>query len=51
MQQLAKIREIRDRCPKLEHVILMVGSADDALIERRVRVDERTHLVQRLRPR
>jgi long-chain acyl-CoA synthetase len=30
-EQLAKIREIRDRCPKLEHVILMVGSADDAI--------------------
>src|SRR3954471_24253363 len=30
-EQLAKIREVRDRCPKLEHVILMVGSADDAI--------------------
>src|SRR5689334_12579428 len=26
-EQLAKVREVRDRCPKLEHVILMVGSA------------------------
>src|SRR3954453_5227605 len=30
-EQLAKIRAVRDRCPKLEHVILMVGSADDAI--------------------
>jgi len=30
-EQLAKVREVRDRCPKLEHVILMVGSADDAM--------------------
>jgi long-chain acyl-CoA synthetase len=30
-EQLAKIREIRDRCPLLEHVILMEGSAEDAI--------------------
>ncbi len=30
-EQLAKVREIRDRCPLLEHVLLMAGSADDAL--------------------
>jgi long-chain acyl-CoA synthetase len=29
--QLAKIREIRDRLPKLEHVIRMTGSSDDAV--------------------
>src|SRR3954465_9737496 len=30
-EQLAKIREVRDRCPTLEHVILMTGEADDAI--------------------
>jgi long-chain acyl-CoA synthetase len=30
-EQLAKIREIRDRCPALEHVILMTGEAEDAI--------------------
>src|SRR5829696_7437874 len=30
-EQLAKIRETRDRCPALEHVILMTGEADDAI--------------------
>src|SRR5688500_8902795 len=29
--QLEKIRAIRDRCPKLEHVIRMTGSSDDAI--------------------
>jgi long-chain acyl-CoA synthetase len=29
-EQLAKIREIRDRCPALEYVILMTGEAEDA---------------------
>jgi long-chain acyl-CoA synthetase len=30
-EQLEKIREVRERCPKLEHVILMEGSAADAI--------------------
>jgi long-chain acyl-CoA synthetase len=30
-EQLAKIRAVRDRCPALEHVILMTGQADDAI--------------------
>jgi long-chain acyl-CoA synthetase len=30
-EQLAKIRQARDACPKLEHVILMTGSSDDAI--------------------
>ncbi len=30
-EQLAKVREVRDRCPKLQHVILMEGDADDAI--------------------
>jgi long-chain acyl-CoA synthetase len=30
-QQLAKIRQVRDRCPALEHVIGMTGEADDAI--------------------
>src|ERR1700759_3746837 len=30
-EQLAKVREVRDRLPALEHVVLMVGEADDAL--------------------
>jgi long-chain acyl-CoA synthetase len=29
--QLDKIRQVRDRCPKLEHVIRMIGSSDDAI--------------------
>jgi long-chain acyl-CoA synthetase len=29
--QLAKIREIRDRLPKLEHVIRMTGTSEDAI--------------------
>jgi long-chain acyl-CoA synthetase len=29
--QLAKVRAVRDRCPKLEHVILMAGQAGDAI--------------------
>jgi long-chain acyl-CoA synthetase len=29
--QLEKIREARDRCPKLEHVIRMTGSSGDAI--------------------
>src|ERR671916_590283 len=28
-EQLAKVRAVRDQCPKLEHVILMEGTADD----------------------
>ena len=30
-EQLAKIREIRDRCPALEYVIQMTGEAEDAI--------------------
>ena len=30
-EQLEKIRQVRDRCPKLEHVIRMIGSSDDAI--------------------
>ena len=30
-EQLEKIRQVRDRCPKLEHVIRMTGSSDDAI--------------------
>jgi long-chain acyl-CoA synthetase len=30
-EQLAKVREVRDRCPKLECVIRMTGSSDDAI--------------------
>ena len=30
-EQLAKVREVRDRCPALEHVVLMTGEADDAI--------------------
>jgi long-chain acyl-CoA synthetase len=30
-EQLEKVREVRDRCPRLEQVILMEGSADDAI--------------------
>jgi long-chain acyl-CoA synthetase len=29
--QLAKVRAVRDRCPELEHVILIEGSAPDAI--------------------
>ena len=35
-EQLAKIREVRDRCPALEHVILMTGEADDAISARTI---------------
>jgi long-chain acyl-CoA synthetase len=31
-EQLAKVREVRDRCPALEHVVLMTGEADDAIL-------------------
>jgi len=30
-EQLGKVRAVRDRLPKLEHVILMEGEADDAI--------------------
>jgi len=30
-EQLAKVRAVRDRCPALEHVILMTGEAEDAI--------------------
>jgi long-chain acyl-CoA synthetase len=30
-EQLAKVREVRAQLPQLEHVVLMTGSADDAL--------------------
>jgi long-chain acyl-CoA synthetase len=30
-EQLAKIRQVKDACPKLEHVILMTGSSDGAI--------------------
>ncbi|UJA19176.1 long-chain fatty acid--CoA ligase [Thermoleophilia bacterium SCSIO 60948] len=30
-EQLEKIRQIREQCPKLEHVIRMTGSSDDAV--------------------
>ena len=30
-EQLAKVRAVRDRCPALEHVILMAGEAEDAI--------------------
>jgi long-chain acyl-CoA synthetase len=33
-EQLAKVREVRDRCPALEHVILMTGEAGDAISAR-----------------
>jgi long-chain acyl-CoA synthetase len=38
-EQLAKVREVRDRCPALEHVVLMTGEADDA--SSAAEVDER----------
>ncbi|HEU4706531.1 MAG TPA: long-chain fatty acid--CoA ligase [Solirubrobacterales bacterium] len=30
-EQLAKVREVREQLPQLEHVILMTGSAEDAI--------------------
>jgi long-chain acyl-CoA synthetase len=30
-EQLAKVREVRDRLPALEHVVMMIGEAEDAL--------------------
>src|SRR5215217_3952848 len=30
-EQLAKVRAVRDRCPALEHVIIMTGEAEDAI--------------------
>jgi long-chain acyl-CoA synthetase len=30
-EQLEKVRQVRDRCPRLEHVILMEGTAADAI--------------------
>src|ERR1700753_409450 len=30
-EQLAKVREVRKTLPQLEHVVLMVGEADDAI--------------------
>ena len=30
-EQLEKVRRVRDRCPKLEHVIRMTGASDDAI--------------------
>ena len=30
-EQLAKVREVRDQLPQLEHVVLMTGSAEDAI--------------------
>ncbi len=30
-EQLEKIRAVRERCPKLEHVVLMTGGAGDAI--------------------
>src|SRR5690242_9959430 len=36
VEQLEKIRAIRDRCPLLEHAILMEGEAEDALSADRV---------------
>jgi long-chain acyl-CoA synthetase len=30
-EQLEKIRQVRDRCPALEHVIRMTGSSEDAI--------------------
>ena len=30
-EQLAKIREVRDTLPQLEHVVMMVGEADDVI--------------------
>jgi long-chain acyl-CoA synthetase len=46
-EQLEKVRQVRDRLPALEHVVLMVGEADDAhsaaaISERGAAVDEAT---------
>ena len=30
-EQLAKVRAVRDRCPRLQHVILIEGAEDDAI--------------------
>src|SRR5215217_3661005 len=30
-EQLAKVQEVREQCPKLEHVVLMTGSGDGAV--------------------
>jgi long-chain acyl-CoA synthetase len=30
-EQLEKVRQVKDACPKLEHVIRMTGSSDDAI--------------------
>ena len=30
-EQLEKVRQVRERCPKLEHVVLMTGTAPDAI--------------------
>jgi long-chain acyl-CoA synthetase len=30
-EQLDKVREVRDSLPKLEHIVLMIGEADDAI--------------------
>ncbi len=30
-EQLEKIRAVREHCPKLEHIVLMTGSAEDAV--------------------
>src|SRR5215217_5454720 len=30
-EQLAKVRAVRDRCPALEHVIIITGEAEDAI--------------------
>ena len=30
-EQLAKVRQVRDQLPELEHVVLMTGSAEDAI--------------------
>ena len=33
-EQLEKIRQVRDACPKLEHVVLMTGSSDGRDLDR-----------------
>jgi long-chain acyl-CoA synthetase len=30
-EQLAKVRQVRDRLPQLEHIVLMTGTAEDAI--------------------
>ena len=40
-EQLAKVREVRDRLPQLEQVVLMVGDADDAISIGRARRQRR----------